>query len=211
MNGRIWTKDEIAILTEMYPDHFASEIAEILGRNVRAIYDKALHLGLRSTPGHQAISGRIGAQHPKSIATRFQAGHIPDNKGKKVSPEVYAKCAPTMFKKGNTPHNHKPVGTEGLREDGYIWVKIAEPDKWVQKQRAVWMQHYGEIPKGYNVQFRNKDRKDFRIENLYIITRAEQMRNENSLIASYPKELADLIRLKGVVNRQINKRERNGK
>lgn len=211
MNGRQWTQEEVDLLTRMYPCYFAQEIADILHRNVRGVYDKARKLGLRANKDHQAMAGRIGAQHPKSIEHRFQAGHIPDNKGKKVSPETYSKCAPTMFKKGNVPHNHRPLGSEGLRKDGYIWVKIAEPNRWVQKQRAVWMQHYGEIPKGYNVQFRNKDRRDFRIENLYIITRAEQMRNENSLIASYPKPLADIIRLKGVVNRQIHKRERNGK
>lgn len=208
MNGRLWTPEEIRLLTEMYPDHFASEIAEILGRNVRSVYDKARLLGLRSSPGHKALAGRIGATHPKSVATRFKSGHIPDNKGKKVSPETYAKCQPTMFRKGNIPVNHKPVGSELLRADGYIWVKVAEPNKWKQKQRVVWEQANGTIPPGYNVQFRNKDRQDFRIENLYIISRADQMRNENSLIASYPKQLADLIRLTGCVRRQINKHER---
>lgn len=211
MNGRQWTKEDIDILTKMYPNHFASEIAEILGRKVRAVYDKALKLGLRSSSEIRSLSGKVGSQHPRSIENRFQAGHIPDNKGKKVSAEIYAKCAPTMFRKGHIPHNHKPVGTEGMRSDGYLWVKIADPDKWVQKQRLVWEQHHGTIPDGYNVQFKNRNPKDCRIENLYLISRADQMRNENSLIASYPKPLADLIRLKGVVNRQIHKQERNGK
>ena len=42
-----------------------------------------------------------------------------------------------------------------------------------------------------------------------MISKAEQMRNENSLIAKYPKELQDVIRLKGVVNRQIHKYQKN--
>lgn len=212
MNGRQWTTDEDATLTRLYHDHCAKEIGAVLGRSKKGIYARARLLGLHSDIEHIRHIGHINSQHPKSIATRFTKGHSPMNKGKHHSPEVYAKVAKTMFKKGHRPHNSLPVGTEVLRDDGYIWVKIADPDKWVQKQRAVWMQHHGEIPKGYNVQFRNKDRTDFRIDNLYIISRADQMRNENSLIASYPKPLADIIRLKGVVNRQIHKAEKkNGK
>ena len=153
----------------------------------------------------------MNTSHPNSVAKRFQKGHPSHNKGKKMSPEIYAKVSRTFFPKGHSPHNHRPVGSEGLRSDGYIWVKISEPNKWVQKQRAVWMQHNGKIPEGYNVQFKNHNPQDCRIENLYLISRADQMKNENSLIASYPKPLADIIRLKGVVNRQIHKQERNGK
>ena len=151
------------------------------------------------------------SKHPKSVATRFQKGSVPPNKGKKMPADVYAKVSRTMFKKGNIPAAHKSVGTELLRKDGYVWVKVAEPNKWKQKHRLLWEQHHGTIPAGHNVQFRNKDRRDIRIENLYLISRADQMRDENSLIASYPKPLADLIRLKGAINRQIHKREKNGK
>lgn len=211
MKGRPWTDEEVAALVEMYPGHFASEIAQILDRNVRAIYSKARLLGLRTSPEHIAAAGRMYSKHPKSVATRFQKGSVPPNKGKKMPADVYAKVSRTMFKKGNIPAAHKSVGTELLRKDGYVWVKVAEPNKWKQKHRLLWEQHHGTIPAGHNVQFRNKDRRDIRIENLYLISRADQMRDENSLIASYPKPLADLIRLKGAINRQIHKREKNGK
>jgi hypothetical protein len=210
MNGRPWTADEETILAQMYPDHGAPELASMLGRSVRAIYSHARILGLRSPDG-PSRAGRIGATHPKSIATRFQKGHVPSNKGERMRADVYVKVERTMFKKGNIPANHHPVGTEMERADGYIWVKVAEPKTWTQKHRLVWEQHNGPIPRGYNVQFRNRNRRDFRIENLYLISRADQMRDENSLMASYPKPLADLIRLKGAINRQIHKREKNGK
>lgn len=211
MNRKPWTQDEVAILVEMYPKHFASEIAVKLGRPTCSIYNKAYALGLRSDPGSASRAGRVGAAHPNSVATRFQIGSIPANKGKKMCADVYQKVARTMFKKGNTPATHRPVGTESERSDGYVWVKVAEPKIWKLKHRLVWEQHNGPIPRGYNVQFRNRNRRDFRIENLYLISRADQMRDENSLIASYPKPLADLIRLKGAINRQIHKREKNGK
>jgi hypothetical protein len=37
------------------------------------------------------------------------------------------------------------------------------------------------------------------------------MAKENSFYAKYPKDLQEIIHLKGVVNRAIHKAERNGK
>lgn len=87
---------------------------------------------------------------------------------------------------------------------------MAEPNKWKLKHRIIWEQVNGAIPKGHNVQFRNHNSLDCRIENLYLISKAEQIRTENSY-HRYPKEIQELIHLKGVINRQIHKAERNGK
>ena len=87
--------------------------------------------------------------------------------------------------------------------------KVAEPNVWRLKHRIIWEQHNGVIPAGYNVQFKNRNTQDCRIENLYIISKSEQMRTENSLVARYPKEVQEVIRLKGVVNRVIHKREKD--
>ena len=211
MNGRKWTPEEDALLIKMYPDHFAQEIAAILGRSDRSVYCRTRLLGLKAPREKYVRSGQLGTRHPKAMAHRFKKGTTPPNKGKRMPAAVYKKCAGTMFRKGNIPATHRPVGTETLRSDGYIWVKVEEPNKWRLKQRLLWEQHNGPIPPGYNVQFKDHDPKNCRIENLYIISRSDQMRNENSLIASYPKPLADLIRLKGAVNRQIHKHQRNGK
>ena len=43
------------------------------------------------------------------------------------------------------------------------------------------------------------------IENLYMISRSEQLKKENSLYARYPEDVQYLIKLKGALNRQINK------
>lgn len=206
-----WTQEETDTLSRMYPDHYATEIAEILGRPVHSIYNKAALLGLKSSEDKIRRSGMMSSSHPNVVACRFKAGHVPSNKGKKMSPEIYTKVARTMFKKGNTPHNHREVGSERINKDGYIEVKVAEPSRWRCKHRVVWEQHNGEIPEGYNVQFKNGNPLDCRMDNLYLISRAEQMRTENSYIARYPKDLQDVIRLKGAVNRMIHKAQRNGK
>ena len=208
---KAWKQEEIDILSRMYPDHFAKEIAEILGRSSSSIYCKAISLGLDCSREKIRRSGLLSSNHPNTIAARFPKGHIPDNKGKKMSPEVYSKVSKTMFKKGHTPVNHREVGSERINVDGYIEVKVAEPNKWRCKHRVIWEQNNGKIPAGFNVQFKNHNPLDCRIENLYLISKAEQMRTENSYIARYPKDLQDVIRLKGAINRQIRKKEKNGK
>lgn len=211
MDRRHWTKEEVDILSRMYPDHFGKEIAAILGRSVSSVHTKARQLGIPCTPEKIRRSGMMSANHPNTIAARFPKGHIPDNKGKKVSQETYAKCKPTMFKKGHLPHNHRDVGSERINVDGYIEVKVAEPSTWMVKHRMIWEQANGPIPPGYNVQFKNHNPLDCRIDNLYLISKAEQLAKENSFYVKYPKDLQDVMRLKGVVKRMIRKQERNGK
>ena len=206
-----WTQEQIDTLSRMYWDHFATEIAVVLGRSVRSVYDKARQLGLKCSPEKIRRSGLMSSNNPNTIAARFTKGHIPDNKGKKMSPEVYAQVQRTMFKKGHRPHNHRAVGSERINVDGYIEVKVAEPNRWRVKHRIIWESVYGAIPEGYNVQFKNHNPLDCSIENLYLISKADQMAKENSFYARYPKELQEVIHLKGVVNRAIHKAQRNGK
>ena len=211
MIRKVWTQEEIDILSRMYPDHFAKEVAGVLGRGVSSIYCKAQQLGLECTPEKIRRSGLMSCNHPNNVAARFTKGHHPSNKGKKMPPEVYSKVARTMFKKGQTPVNHRDVGSERVNIDGYIEIKVAEPNRWRLKHRVIWEQVNGAIPRGHNVQFKNHNPLDCRIENLYLISREDQMAKENSFYAKYPKDLQEIIHLKGVVNRAIHKAERNGK
>lgn len=208
---RNWTQEEIDTLSQLYPNHYASEIAEILGRGISSIHCKAQSLGLESSREKIQRTGYEASKSPASIAARFKKGSMPLNKGKKVSPEVYSKMQPTMFKKGQTPLNHRDVGSERVNVYGYIEIKVAEPNRWRLKHRVIWEQVNGAIPKGFNVQFKNHNRQDCRIENLYLISKAEQLAKENSFWAKYPKEIQEIIHLKGVVNRAIHKVEKNGK
>ena len=210
MKGK-WTQQEIDTLTRMYPNHYAREIADILGRGISSIHCKANSLGLESSLEKIQRTGYETSKSPASIASRFQKGSVPLNKGKKVSPEVYSKIQPTMFKKGHTPVNHRDVGAERVNVYGYIEIKVSEPNSWRLKHRVMWEQVNGTIPRGYNVQFKNHNPLDCRIENLYLISKAEQMAKENSFYAKYPKKIQEIIRLKGVVNRAIHKVEKNGK
>lgn len=209
--GDKWTEKEIEILRQMYPDHFAQEVAEVLHRAKAAIYCKAKELGIKSTKEKIRRAGGLSQYNPNVISSQYKKGNIPINKGKKISPEVYAKIKNTMFKKGGHTPNKKPVGTERVNRDGYIEIKVADPNIWKLKHRILWEEANGKIPESHNVQFKNHNPSDCRLENLYLISKADQMAKENSFHAKYPKELQEIIHLKGVVNRAIHKAEKNGK
>ena len=112
MQKRIWTQQEEETLIRLYEDPkvFPKDIAKMLGRTLPQVYNKARAMGLNAPMERIRMASYLGTQHPKSIATRFQKGHIPVNKGKRVSPEVYEKMSPTMFKKGHINENKREVG-----------------------------------------------------------------------------------------------------
>ena len=211
-NGRLWTEEEKRIVAEMYPDHFAFEIAEVLGngRTANQVQNCAARLGVRSSYEKRVRSGRMSSNNPNTIASRFKKGYTPPNKGKKLSPEVYAKVSRTMFKKGNRTHNYKPVGSERVNVDGYVEVKVADPGKWRLKHRVIWEEAHGPIPRGHNVQFRDGNSQNLSLDNLYLISRSEQMKKENCMMARHPQELREVIHMKASIKRQItiqNKRK----
>lgn len=107
------------------------------------------------------------------VCNRFQKGHVPNNKGKKMSREMYEKAHPTMFKKGNVPVNYRPVGSERVNVDGYIEIKVADPNKWLLKHRVVYEREIGEIPKDSAVFFLDGDKQNCELSNLKLVKRSE--------------------------------------
>lgn len=107
------------------------------------------------------------------LTGKFRKGQTPHNKGKKMPKEVYEKVKHTMFAKGNVPPNHRPVGSERISKDGYIEVKVAEPNKWRLKQRVVYEEAKGKIPEGCTIIFLDGNKRNFNIDNLRCITRSE--------------------------------------
>ena len=127
---------------------------------------------------------------------QFQKGHIPANKGKKwseyVSQQGQINSRKTTFQKGHIPHNHKSVGSERINVDGYIEIKIKEPNVFVLKHRWVWEQKYGKIPKDKMIIFLDGNKQNLDLDNLALINRKEHLTmNKNELRYKY-KELTRL-------------------
>lgn len=132
-------------------------------------------------------SGIVGGQ--------FKKGNIPFNKGKKwkdyMSKEGQLESLKTTFKKGNIPHNHRAVGSERISKNGYIEIKIAEPNKWQLKHRYIYEKKYGEIPKGYNLIFLDGNRQNIELNNLKLVSKAEDLIMNNNKLFNKNKEITN--------------------
>lgn len=129
------------------------------------------------------------------LTGQFQKGHVSHNKGKKQSEymtkEAIERTKATRFKKGNRPSNYRPVGSERITKDGYIEVKVADPNKWETKNKIVYKQHFGDIPKGYKVIYADGNKLNNDINNLILVSNSELLiANRNHLIYNN-KELTE--------------------
>jgi hypothetical protein len=160
----------------------------MLGKSVKQCYCKANLLKLHKTPEYLATesSGRLKTGNH---LTFFPKGNIPWNKGVKG---LQIGGVHTQFKKGNLPANHKHVGSERIDEDGYTYIKILEPRKWVLKHRHIYEEHHGKIASNMIVTFKDKNISNFDIENLEAITKVENM--QRNTITKYPIELRETIK-----------------
>lgn len=158
---------------------FAPEIQKFIKENAKGLYNKELTDLVNKTFGTAYTVNQIDCYKSNNgivsgLTGHFEKGHISHNKGKKMSPEQYAKCKATMFKKGNVPHNTVPVGTEVVIKDGYTKVKIAQPDVWAHKHRLIYEKAHGcKVSDDQMVIFLDGDCTNFDIKNLALISRAE--------------------------------------
>lgn len=147
------------------------------------------------------------------MSGRFPKGNIPHNKGKKGSCAIG--CDKTWFRKGNVPKNHREIGSERINRDGYIEIKVAEPSRWKLKHRLVWESTNGKIPKNCIVIFKDNNKLNADIENLMMITKAENAVMNKCGFSKYKsefKETAVLISdLKIERKRSINRKAEQAK
>lgn len=75
--------------------------------------------------------------------------------------------------RGEKHWRHRPVGSFQEKK-GYIRIKVAEPNKWMQYQRYVWEQnHPGQSAEGKTVIFMDGNIRNFDPSNLECVERAE--------------------------------------
>jgi hypothetical protein len=201
---RLWTDKELKILKEDYPFVPTEFIADLFGWPIQRIYNKAFKLGLKKSEQYlnSKYSGRLMAKDTRGLPTRFKRGHKPWNKGMKG---LCIGGRDTQFKKGNVPHNHRPVGSIRTDGEGYLWIKIEEPKKWITLHSYNWQAVNGDIPEGALIKFRDGNPLNCDVSNLYLSDRASNMKDNT--IHRYPEELKSTIRVLGKLKRQINGKE----
>jgi hypothetical protein len=213
---RPWTEAELAHLLSHYPDTPTKALAQRLDRAVHAVYAKAAKLGLRKSEAFLSspASGRLIPGDTRGVSGRFQKGQVGWNKGKRYQPGGRAK--ETQFKPGHgrtgkAAEVYQPIGTERITKDGYRQRKVNDDmprqRRWKMLHVIVWEEHHGPVPQGHAVTFKDGDRSNCAIDNLALLTRRELL--ERNTIHRYPEELREVMRLKGRVTRQINKRTKH--
>jgi len=201
-----WTDKEIKFLVDNYSDMKTADIAQILNRPLGGVNGKAYTLGLKKSKSYMVKLLAIESAKLKELGKtyHFKKGAIPYNYGQKMSNEMYEKCKKTMFKKGSKPINTKKPGDERIDTEGYTYVKIADRD-WRLKQRLIWEQVHGSIPADSIVIFKDNNLTNFDINNLQVITKAENMLRNT--IHQYPEKIQEIIKLKNKLKKEINAKQ----
>lgn len=210
MFRRLWTEDEISELRRRYPNERSDAIAADMGRPVGSIYGKAQGLGLKKSDEFFAdteLSGRTDGNQGQS--SRFKKGQQSWNKGNKGY-DAGGRSHETRFQAGHKPHNWVPVGSERVASDGIRQRKVSDtgypPRDWKSVHMLLWIEAHGEVPKNHIVVFKDGNRENICLDNLECISRGELMRRNT--IHNLPEEMVGVIRMRGALNRQINKREK---
>lgn len=195
-------------LVQKFPDNIISFIKEnVKGKSTYELTALVNRTFSTSYTEAQIKTCKLNRHLTSGLITRFSKGHSPHNKGLKGI------CAQGSekgwFKKGHTPKNHKPVGSERVSVDGYIYIKIKEPCKWVLKHVYTYEKHHGPIPQGMIVTFKDGNKQNCNIENLLLMNRSESMIMSHFKLRTENPELMETGLLVSKIILQKNKVKKN--
>lgn len=134
----------------------------------------------------------------------YQKGNIPQNKGTKGL--MKANC--TSFKQGNISHNKRAIGSERVTKDGYIEIKVGEPNKWKLKHIYLWEYKNGKLPPKHCLVFLDHNKQNCAIDNLRLVHKFENLIFNRKKYANYNKSLTPMLRNIAALEYQIRKRKR---
>lgn len=202
MAGRIWTNDEDRVMHRFYADCSPERLMDLLpGRSVRAIHSRAKILGLKKSKGYMRRLAKQSDLATVGASTRFKKGHPPFNKGKKYQPG--GRSVETRFKPGHKPENTKPLGYESVRQvKGRPYRYVKTENGMEPLHRVIAEQHYGKLPPGTVIRFKDRNTLNCDIENFEVINQKQNMLR-NSLV-NYPDWLRAIIHQRAVLTRKIN-------
>lgn len=176
----------------------------------------------RSTCFVKAEMNRQGIVIPKSLAMKrkksnqFNKNHKPHNKGLKqsefMSKESIEASKKTWFKKGRLPHNTLHDLYVSKRKDssgGYYYQIRISLGEWELLHRYIWKLYHGEIPEGYNIQFKDGDSLNCDIKNLYMVNRKHQLIHNLHGGNKLPMELKETLSIIQDLKDKINEKQNN--
>lgn len=202
-----WTEKESEDMKKMYPNTDNDILVNYFSRTKESIYNKAHLLGLKKSEEFIAKAKIQWGEHLREIGKkhRFKKGMDTWNKGLKG----YMGANVTSFKKGQLPKCYLPVGTETEDKDGYVKVKVQDPNIWELKHRVVWKERFGSIPDKHAVIFIDGNKRNFDLTNLALVHRRDLLYFNRH--GKYPPEIMEaqklIIQLKNLIKN--NAKEQN--
>jgi len=190
--GNQWSIQKDEILIKLYETHTSKEIGAILNIPYTTIKNRAHKLGLRKNTNSGC----------------FKKGHIPANKGQKMSKEIYEKAKPSFYKKGHKPHNTLYDGAISIRKDkksgiSYKYIRVAEGE-WKLLHRFKYEEKYGKIPSNIFLRCKDGNQLNCDPDNWEPIDMRKNM--ELNRIDDLPPELQEVIRLNNKLKKLINEK-----
>lgn len=144
----------ISEMTQLFNEYFKTQLTE---NQIRSFCDR----------NKGVVSGLTG---------HFRKGNKPWN----ADTKGLTGANKNSFQKGNIPATIKPLGSERIGKDDYILTKVLDRNgkkrsRYKPKHVHIWEQEYGPVPKGFVVAFKDSDKRNFNLENLILISRAEML------------------------------------
>jgi hypothetical protein len=214
-----WRAWEVEFLRLHYAENHTEALAAVLGRAVERVLAKANALGLHKSRACIAAvaSERVRSPGHGGQAHQFKPGLVPWNKGSHF--KAGGRSAETRFKPGSKPHTWQPVGSYRIvvNKNGGPQLERKVNDlpgptsvRWHPVHRLVWEAANGAVPPGHIVVFRPGRRSTelalITEDAVECISRQELMRRNT--VHNYGPQVAEIARLRGVLNRVINSKAR---
>lgn len=212
----VWTDEQVDMLRQLYPDYRTEDVATMIGHRLQLVYQKAARLGLAKSAAYLASPAACRLRRGDNVgaAGRFQKGIIPWNKGTHFT--TGGRSAETRFTPGQAPHNTLPIGSTKFDKSGTLLQKIGDAKgnnskRWRGVHELVWVTANGPLPAKHIVVFKSGMKTnvltEITLDRVECISLAENMRRNT--VHNMPKELVDLVRLRAVLTRHINRRGKN--
>ena len=180
MSNRKYNHEHIEYLEANIPGRSFKELTAMFNKQFGM--DLKVSAMISLSDRHGLHNGRDTRLNKGWEPTQFEKGHVPHNKGKKG----IGGWEPTQFKKGHVSANWVPIGSERVNRDGYVDIKITDgklQKNWKGKHILIWEAANGPVPKGHAVIFGDRNKRNFELDNLILVSRKQLLRlNKFNLI-----------------------------
>jgi hypothetical protein len=150
-----YSPEEILFIKENIGGRSYADMTELFNR----------HFGLR---GKKKIT--LGTMHSFLMYHKMKNGRNVRFGSDLGSPNMNKKGS---FKPGHKNYNELPVGTEVKDVDGYVRVKVRNPNTWKRKHIIIWEKAHGKVPKGHIIIFADRNKLNMDLDNLLMVSRGE--------------------------------------